>query len=36
MTLKLKRTGAADFAGLATDPNDEVADMYLVVAYRLI
>ena len=35
MTLKLKRQGAADFASLATDP-DEIEDVYIVVVhYRL-
>lgn len=35
LTIRLKRSGAADFASLATQPNDEVTDLYLAVAYRL-
>lgn len=36
MTIKLKRSGAANFASLATEPKDEVMDLYLAVAYRLV
>jgi hypothetical protein len=35
MTIKLKRSGAANFASLATQPKNEVTDLYLAVAYRL-
>lgn len=34
MTIKLKQSGAVNFASLATQP-DEVTDLYLAVAYRL-
>ena len=35
MTVKLKRSGAANFTSLATQPKDEVQDLYVAVAYRL-
>jgi hypothetical protein len=35
MTVKLKRSGAANFTSLATQPKDEVQDLYLAIAYKL-
>lgn len=35
MTIKLKRSAASNFTSLATQPSDEVSDLYLAVAYRL-
>lgn len=36
LTIKLKRSAAANFTSLATQPKDEVTDLYLAVAYRLV
>ena len=35
ITLKLKQSGAPDFASLAIDPQDEIEDAFIVLHYRL-